>query len=202
MHFPLGLISSYPDHGLAPDARIALVELLQHAFEYMNEIEYLNRAISAGRDSLNAAKSRLDCFLSLSGLIRSLLTRLSLLELREDLNETVHVLTIAAEYAGEGTLRLEYLCQWAFAAHLFRHSSVSAAYGRAMSSMQASLTLTPTLDIQHSQLVTMPNPIKSLPFDYASYQIHTSQLEQAIATLERGRSLLWSEMRGLRSSID
>ncbi|KAH9980709.1 hypothetical protein BJV74DRAFT_855532, partial [Russula compacta] len=28
------------------------------------------------------------------------------------------------------------------------------------------------------------------------------QLEQAIETLERGRGLLWSEMRGLRSSID
>src|SRR5713101_7479031 len=72
-----------------------------------------------------------------------------------------------------------------------------------MSSMQACLTHSPTLDIQHSQLViTLDNFIKSLPFDYASHQIHTSQLEQAIATLERGRSLLWSEMRGLRSSID
>jgi len=48
----------------------------------------------------------------------------------------------------------------------------------------------------------MRNSVKLLPFDYASHHIHTGQLEQAIATLERGRSLLWSEMRGLRSSID
>ncbi len=62
-----------------------------------------------------------------------------------------------------------------------------------MSSMQACLTLSPTLDIQHTQLVVaMRDYIKSLPFDYASHQIQTSQLEQAIATLERGRSLLWS----------
>ncbi len=48
----------------------------------------------------------------------------------------------------------------------------------------------------------MGDAIKLLPFDYTSHQIHTSQLEQAIATLERGRSLLWSEMCGLHSSID
>jgi hypothetical protein len=54
-----------------------------------------------------------------------------------------------------------------------------------MSSMQARLTLSPTLETQHIQLVaTMGDFIKSLPFDYASHQIHTSQLEQAIVTLE------------------
>ena len=69
--------------------------------------------------------------------------------------------------------------------------------------MQACLTLAPTIDIQHAQLVvTMRNIIKSLPFDYASYQIDTSQLEQAIETLEQGWALLWSEMCGLRTSLD
>jgi hypothetical protein len=41
-----------------------------------------------------------------------------------------------------------------------------------------------------------------LPSDYASYQIETGQFKQAIETLERGRALLWSEMRGLRTSTD
>jgi hypothetical protein len=41
-----------------------------------------------------------------------------------------------------------------------------------------------------------------MPLDYASYQIDKDQLKQAIETLERGRSLLWSEMRGLRTSTD
>ena len=38
--------------------------------------------------------------------------------------------------------------------------------------------------------------------EYASYQVKTDHLEDAIQTLERGRGLLWSEMRGLRTSID
>ena len=36
----------------------------------------------------------------------------------------------------------------------------------------------------------------------SSYQIGTGCVEQAVETLERGRALLWSEMRGFRSSID
>jgi hypothetical protein len=43
---------------------------------------------------------------------------------------------------------------------------------------------------------------QSLPLDYASYRIDHNQLEAAIETLERGRALLWSEMRRLRAPID
>ena len=39
-----------------------------------------------------------------------------------------------------------------------------------------------------------------MPLDYASYQINLGQLEEAVETLEQGRVLLWSEMRGLRTS--
>jgi hypothetical protein len=41
----------------------------------------------------------------------------------------------------------------------------------------------------------------TLPLDYASYQIRTGRLKQAIETLERGRVFLWSEMRSLRTSM-
>jgi len=197
------LLASYPNHRFSPDAHIALGRLLQHAFKYTNEIEYLNRAISAARDSFNTANLPPDRSRSLVVLLESLLTRLPLLTHKEDLNESVRLLQIAAENDGEGASRLVYLCLWATVARDFGHSSVSAAYERAMSSMHGCLTLSPTLDIQHTQLVVvMGDSIKLLPFDYASHQIHTSQPEQAIATLERGRSLLWSQMRGLRSSID
>ena len=38
--------------------------------------------------------------------------------------------------------------------------------------------------------------------DYASFQIETGQLKQTLETLERGGAILWSEMRGLRTSTD
>ena len=40
-----------------------------------------------------------------------------------------------------------------------------------------------------------------MPLDYASYQIHLGQFEEAVETLEQGRALLWSEMRGLRIPV-
>jgi hypothetical protein len=43
---------------------------------------------------------------------------------------------------------------------------------------------------------------KTIPLDYASHLIQTNQIEKSVETLERGRAFLWSEMRGLRSSID
>jgi len=118
-------------------------------------------------------------------LLSSLLTHLLLLKHKEDLNESIQLLPIAAENSGEEALRLTHLCQWASMARNFGHSSVSTAYGRAMSSMQTCLTLAPTLNTQHSQLaVLMDGPIKLLPLNYASHQIYTSQPEQAIVTLE------------------
>ncbi|KAI9444059.1 hypothetical protein H4582DRAFT_2071655 [Lactarius indigo] len=47
----------------------------------------------------------------------------------------------------------------------------------------------------------MDDMCKRMPFDYASYQVGLGRLEVAIETLEQGRALLWSEMRGLRTPI-
>jgi CHAT domain-containing protein len=67
--------------------------------------------------------------------------------------------------------------------------------------MQESLAFAPTLEIQHFRLVSNRFDYEVLPLDHASYLIHMGQLKLAIETLERGRGLLWSEMRGFRTSI-
>ncbi|KAH9980402.1 hypothetical protein BJV74DRAFT_798141 [Russula compacta] len=85
---------------------------------------------------------------------------------------------------------------------VFQHPSTLTAYQTAISLMQQSLSFAPTLAIQHFRLVAMRDEYEKLPLDYASYLVQIGQLKQAIETLERGRGLLWSEMRGLRASID
>ncbi|KAH9025943.1 CHAT domain-containing protein [Lactarius pseudohatsudake] len=40
-----------------------------------------------------------------------------------------------------------------------------------------------------------------MPLDYASFQIKLGRFEEAVETLEQGRALLWSEMRGLRTPM-
>ncbi|KAH9977478.1 hypothetical protein BJV74DRAFT_953529 [Russula compacta] len=82
------------------------------------------------------------------------------------------------------------------------HPSTLAAYQTAISLMQQSLSFAPTLTIQHFRLVARRDEYEKLPLNYASCLVQIGQLKQAIETLERGRGLLWSEMRGLRASID
>ena len=58
------------------------------------------------------------------------------------------------------------------------------------------------LSYKHMHLAAMVEIIQKMPLDFVSHLVHTDQLEQAIVTLERGRALLWSELRGLRTSIN
>ncbi len=196
------LLASYPDSPLSPHARAALPWLFYRAFEVTIEIEYLNKAISTGRCRSDAVLSPIIHLISLCFLTSSLLTRVRLLNRGEDLDELMQVHAMIAKYKHIHAFRQVPLpCEWASLAHEFGHPSASTAYDYAMSFMQDSLTFAPTLDSQHSLLASMSNMYKTLPLEYASYQIHSSQLKQAIETLERGRVLLWSEMRGFRTPI-
>ena len=83
--------------------------------------------------------------------------------------------------------------------HLLANSVILLAQQR---TMQVSLVFSPTLDLQHSRLAATDGLFEMLTLGYASYQIDTSQLNQAIETLIRGSALLWSEICSLRTSID
>jgi len=186
-------------------ARVSLARLFRRAFECTDEIEYLNKAISTCRDGINAEIPGLDRRTLTLLMCTSLFTRLSLFQGREDLDEYIQASEMVVKHQHvEPNTRFKVACLWAFVSHFFNHSSTSTAYNSAISSMQASLTFAPTLDKKHSRLVMMTATfgVKTLPLDYASYQTQFGGLKQAIETIERGRALLWGEMRGLRSSID
>jgi CHAT domain-containing protein len=68
--------------------------------------------------------------------------------------------------------------------------------------MQDTVLFSPTLRLQHTTLTVQGIITQTLSLDYASYWVDHHQLEEAIETLEKGRVLLWSEMRCLRTSID
>ena len=196
------LLVSYPRGELDFAAQTSLGKLLYRAFILTHDIEYLNEAISSGRDGFNAADSLSSRILLVRELILCLMTRLKVLLHKEDLDELMRLFPIAASYdlsTPHGYLPISF--RWASIARRFRHPSTSTAYDHAMSWMRTFLTFAPTLDKQHSRLVETRD-LHKIPLDYTSYHIHTHHLEKAIETLEQGRGLLWSEMRGLRASID
>jgi CHAT domain-containing protein len=193
------LASSHPGSTFAHLAGVGLGVLLPRAFYCTNKIEYLDEAILVLRDNFNSQAN----FSIIKGLLSSLSIRLKLLCRREDFNEIMQLFPIAV-YDERARIPDRFLvsCDWARFARVSGHPSTLVAYDCAISLMQDTLTFAPTLEIQHSRIVEMRDRYENLPLDYASYHVGTGQLRWAIETLERGRALIWSEMRGLRTSID
>jgi CHAT domain-containing protein len=180
-----------------------LGDLLFSAFNHTDEINYLNESIVVHRDLLNHPSGQPVHFGLIKRLIMSVSARWRRLHHREDFDEILRLFSMAVNNTRERVPdRFQIACLWALLARGSGHHTVSAAYANAISLMQESLAFAPTLEIQHIRLVSMREYYETLPLDYASYLVHTGRLEQAIETLERGRALLWSEMRGLRTSID
>ena len=194
---PSDLQSSSPEFG----------EILYEAFERTKNINYLNESIETLRQFL---ARRLPKFLRnsiVSWILTSLYTRSSISPGHriQDYREMVELLP---QFLNDGNKSLtlphqfHFACNWARFAQYIQHPSASKAYETALSLMQDLAPFSPTLQLQHTTLTALPTFSHKIPLSYASYQIERGQLEQAIETLERGRALLWSEMRHLRTSID
>ena len=123
----------------------------------------------------------------------------------DDVDQRVKILS---QFVNDGHAslpdRFKFACLWAPFARSFRHPTTSTAYENVIYSKRNTLLFAPTLQLQHATLATASDSDYShrMPLDYASYQVDLGQLEEAIATLEIGRALLWSEMRHLRTSVD
>ncbi|KAI9465714.1 CHAT domain-containing protein [Lactarius psammicola] len=118
----------------------------------------------------------------------------------ESVNESTSVFNAAFEASTNAPDKFKIACFWAIFARLFKHSSTSLAYQNALSVMQSMLT-GPTVQTQHVIIRNLGSHMQT-PLDYASFLIERGQLELAIEVLEQGRALLWSELRGLRTSVD
>jgi hypothetical protein len=196
------LASSSPE---APSPLFNLFSnILDKAFWRTGKIEYLNESISVRRHMIEPPCPQTLRFQILSELSMFLFARSHLFPSyrTQDLDEALDLLSQSVSGTrGNFPERLRLACKWAHIARLYQHSSVSTAYETAESLIQDSLLFSPTLQLQHTTLATR-DATHSLPLDYASYRVDHHQLKEAIETLERGRALLWSEMRHLRTSID
>jgi CHAT domain-containing protein len=185
-------------------------DMLHEAFVRTKKIEYLNESINVRRQILESPFSQVERLRTLPLLSLSLLARSQYSPgyRTQDLDEALEILIQCVNNTHVSLPnRLRLACAWAYHARRTRQSSVSTAYETAMSMMQATLLSSPTLQLQHTILAIiathkMDDTPHSLPLDYASYQVDYHQLEEAIETLERGRAILWSEMRHIRTSID
>src|SRR6266702_163853 len=199
------LASSYPSKWFACHPFELFGEILFEAFQRTNKIEYLDESINARRRALEHPSPQWLRFTTLSPLSLSLLDRSESFpgHCTQDLDEGLELLSRCVN-DGHASLpdRFQLASLWAFVARQTQHPSVSTAYESAVSLMQDNLLFAPTLQLQHATLARSDGVSHRMPLDYASYQVELGQIDEAIETLERGRALLWSEMRHLRASID
>ena len=179
----------------------SLLTTLLLACEKTND-SYLDELITVSYDMLKLKSAETIHFYVIKHLTPALLYRSQLLGRIDDLIEAIRLIAMVIDnqYAREPD-RFQLSCRWAFIARSIGHPTTLTAYKTAMSLMQKSLSFAPTVSIQHVRLVTMTVYCKNLPFDYASFQIELGRFEEAVETLEQGRGLLWSEMRGLRTHM-
>ncbi|KAH9014462.1 CHAT domain-containing protein [Lactarius hengduanensis] len=183
-------------------------EILSEAFKRTNKIEYLNEAINTYRQAFERTlipPLRFSSFLRLSN---SLLLRIDSGSFPSHrMQDEDEVVKLLSQCVNDRHLspprRFQFAGAWASVVRRTRleHSSISEAYENAVSLMQDTLLFAPTLQLKHATFAKADDISHRVPLDYASYHVDLNQLEEAIETLERGRGLLWSEMRHLRASI-
>jgi CHAT domain-containing protein len=176
--------------------------VLLFTFNKTGKISYLDESITIGYDILKLKPPQMFHFGIVLELVSSLIIRAKLLKRIEDQLEAIQLMsvTINNEYGREPG-RFKLSCVWAGVARSADHTTTLAAYKTAMSLMERSLSLAPTVSVQHTRFIVMGSNCQTMPLDYASYQIHLGRFEEAVETLEQGRALLWSEMRGLRTPV-
>ncbi|KAH9970656.1 CHAT domain-containing protein [Russula compacta] len=190
-------------HSHSELTHLALGRLLNRLFHLTGNVDYLHESITVHRDLVELAGVLFKLHAMAVLLIGRLHSRFKLLKDRRDNDEIMEISAIAtADTSTDVALRFRTSCLWTRAARLYKHPSTLDAYETAISLMEQSLAFAPTLETQHFGLVAIRDEYEKLPLDYASYLIQIGELKRAIETLERGRGLLWSEMRGLHTSID
>ena len=194
-----------PNSAAEAEHCVSLGRLFRQAFDCDVDkgVEYLEESISVDRHALKiTVPSSSSYFMVLRRLSKSLVDSWQLLGRKNDLDESMQLCHMAID---DGSMtaprKLDWACEWASHAWDFGHYTVFTAYQAAMSFMQSTLAFTPTLEMQLI-LFASKEAISQMPLEYTSYLIHRGQLEQATEILEQGRCLLWSEMRGFRTSID
>ena len=179
-----------------------LRNILKLAFEITGKISYLDESITLGYDILELRSAQHAHFHATQTLVQCLLVRDMFLGREENLHEAIRLISTAIDdqYVQEPE-RFLLSCWWAILARSISHPITMTAYKSAMSLMEKSLSFAPTVSTQHARLVAMGESCQTMPLDYASFQIELGRFEEAIETLEKGRALLWSEMRGLRTPV-
>jgi len=138
--------------------------LLHPCVQTDHDSEYLNESIAYFVAWLKCPRAHWLHFDIVTGLSWSLSFQFLVSKDRKGPDEIMRLYSIAVtdSYAKISD-RFRFSCHWAQYARAHKHPSISTAYEIAASLMQDTLTFAPTLEIQHSRLISMRNEYEKLP---------------------------------------
>ena len=202
-YYRLLLASNPPSGDTIFRSALSLGEVLFHAFECTDKLRYLDQSVTTFRDMLDMPIPSYKRFAVMASLLEVLWVRISLSRERDDIEEAIQLHSVTSKDPhGDVQWRSTLSHLWASGARRNGHPTTSTAYESAIILMEDSFLHAPTIETQHFHLLTFRSNFGELPMDYASYEVDRGQLKDAIQVLERGRALIWSELRGLRLSIN
>ncbi|KAH8105735.1 CHAT domain-containing protein [Phellopilus nigrolimitatus] len=180
-----------------------LAGAVQTRFKQSGRMEDLEETIVLHRDALELhPPGHPDRSMSFGNLANAVQTRFEQTGRMEDLEESLRIYEEGADLVFSNTLtRLGVAVRWASFARSQRHASTLKAYHLALSLLESSLVISPTVQMQH-KILSGSNGYPTLASDAASYEIEAGDVAQAVEMLEQGRALIWSQMRGLRTPIE
>lgn len=181
----------------------SLAESLRDRFKLSHQQEDLDECIELEYAELNLFREgHPSRSLSLDNLAVSFITRYEQTYQLDDLEESMKLRKSAALDTFSSSLtRLKGVIEWSIDARMHDHKSALEAYEIALSLLQSTLTIGPTLQRQHDLLIG-ESSYPTLASDAASYATEKGYMEKAVEMLEQGRGMLWSQMRGFRTSLD
>ena len=204
----LALAASLPDHYVRRVSLIGLGNAFRSRFflDYHDgrDVRHLEQSIKCCRDALELCpRGQMSRSEPLRSLAFSLCIRSAIFgEAGFEESMSLFQSALDEEYTHPHA-KFVIAMQWAGCARTRQHHLTALAYEKAISLMQASLTVGPTLEMRHWLLrAKWGGDNAGVPLEYASYHIEMGSLERAVEILEQGRALLWSEMRGLRTPMD
>ncbi|KAH8105069.1 TPR-like protein [Phellopilus nigrolimitatus] len=192
-----------PGHLDRPASFNNLACAVRTRFEQTGRMEDLEQSITFHRDALDLYPSghpgRSGFLSNLAGAMHTHFEKTGRID---DLEESLRLYEEGANHVFSNTpTRLGVAVRWAALARSQSHTSTLKAYRLALSLLESSLVITPTVQLQH-KILSGKNGCPTLASDAASYAIEVGEVAQAVEMLEQGRALIWSQMRGLRTPIE
>jgi hypothetical protein len=140
-----------------------------HDDDHEVDVRYIEQSIMCCRDALELCpRGQMSRFEPLQTLAISPSIRSSFLLQEAGFEESMALFQSALdeEYAHPHA-RFEIASQWATCARVHRHPLTALAYEKAISLMQGSLTVGPTLEVQHLLRRRWEGNLSAIPLDYA-----------------------------------